>query len=82
MNLNYLTVRATHYYSNIQGPYRDEAKSIYENLRQNLIKNIMKQYRNSGYVWENYGDVHGDGKGSHPFSGWTSLVLLLMAEIY
>ena len=82
MNLNYLTVRATHYYSNIQGPYRDEAKSIYENLRQNLIQNIMKQYRKSGYVWENYGDVHGDGKGSHPFSGWTSLVLLLMAEIY
>ncbi|XP_076382778.1 mannosyl-oligosaccharide glucosidase [Megalopta genalis] len=82
MNMNYLTVRATHYYSNIDGPYQEKAKTIYLNLRQNLIQNIMKQYKKSGYIWENYGDVHGDGKGSHPFSGWTALIVLLMAEIY
>ncbi|CAK9795342.1 Mannosyl-oligosaccharide glucosidase GCS1 [Anthophora plagiata] len=82
MNLNYLTVRAMHYYSNIKGPYQNEAKKIYQNLRQNLIQNVIKQYKTSGYVWENYGDVHGEGKGSHPFTGWTSLILLLMAEIY
>ncbi|KOC71009.1 Mannosyl-oligosaccharide glucosidase [Habropoda laboriosa] len=82
MNLNYLTVRATHYYSNIKGPYQNKAKEIYGNLRKNLIQNVIKQYKTSGYVWENYGDVHGEGKGSHPFTGWTSLTLLLMAEIY
>ncbi|XP_031842800.1 mannosyl-oligosaccharide glucosidase isoform X2 [Nomia melanderi] len=82
MNLNYLTVRATHHYSNVEGPYREKAKSIYQSLRQNLIQNIIKQYKRSGYVWENYADVHGEGKGSHPFTGWTSLVVLLMAEIY
>ena len=82
MNLNYLTVRATHYYSTIDGPYQDEARKIYQSLRQNLIQNIIKQYKKSGYLWENYGDVYGEGKGSHPFTGWTSLVVLLMAEIY
>lgn len=82
MNLNYLTVRATHYYSTIDGPYQDEARKIYQSLRQNLVQNIIKQYKKSGYLWENYGDVHGEGKGSHPFTGWTSLVVLLMAEIY
>ncbi|CAK9824476.1 Mannosyl-oligosaccharide glucosidase GCS1 [Anthophora retusa] len=82
MNLNYLTVRAMYYYSNIKGPYQNEAKKIYQNLRQNLIQNVIRQYKTSGYVWENYGDVHGEGKGSHPFTGWTSLILMLMAEIY
>lgn len=82
MNLNYLTVRATYYYSNKEGPYKDEAKKIYQSLRQNLIQNVIQQYRKSGYLWENYGDAHGEGKGSHPFTGWTSLVVLLMAEIY
>lgn len=82
MNLNYLTVRATHYYSNIEGPYQDKARKIYQNLRKNLIQNVIKQYKKTGYIWENYGDVHGEAKGSHPFTGWTSLVLLLMAEIY
>ncbi|KZC05985.1 Mannosyl-oligosaccharide glucosidase [Dufourea novaeangliae] len=82
MCLNYLTVRATHHYSKVEGPYQEKAKNIYRNLKQNLIQNIIKQYKKSGYVWENYGDVHGEGKGSHPFTGWTSLVVLIMAEIY
>ncbi|XP_053998124.1 uncharacterized protein LOC128886897 [Hylaeus anthracinus] len=82
MNLNYLTVRATRYYSNIEGPYQDNAKTVYQNLRKNLIQNVIKQYKKSGYMWENYGDTLGEGKGSHPFTGWTSLVVLLMAEIY
>jgi len=82
INLNYLTVRAAHYYSNIDGPYHENARKIYEELRKNLIQNIIKQYRKTGYLWENYDNAEGQGKGSHPFSGWTSLVVLLMAEIY
>ncbi|RLU22685.1 hypothetical protein DMN91_004963 [Ooceraea biroi] len=82
INLNYLTVRAAHYYSNIDGPYRQNARKIYEELRKNLIQNIIKQYRKTGYLWENYDSAEGQGKGSHPFTGWTSLVVLLMAEIY
>lgn len=82
INMNYLTVRATYYYSQTKGPYQEIAKKIYKNLRQNLIENIMRQYNNTGYLWENYGNTDGEGKGSHPFTGWTSLVVLLMAEIY
>lgn len=82
INLNYLTVRAAHYYSNVEGPHRESAKKIYEELRKNLIQNIIKQYKKTGYLWENYDSSEGEGKGSHPFTGWTSLVVLLMAEIY
>ncbi|EFN77469.1 mannosyl-oligosaccharide glucosidase GCS1 isoform X2 [Harpegnathos saltator] len=82
INLNYLTARAAYYYSNVEGPYREDARKVYNELRQNLIQNIMKQYRETGYLWENYDNDRGAGKGSHPFTGWTSLVVLLMAEMY
>ncbi|XP_016840583.1 mannosyl-oligosaccharide glucosidase GCS1 [Nasonia vitripennis] len=82
MNLNYLTVAALHHYSKINGPYKAEAKRLYTELRKNLIKNVIHQYKTTGYIWENYGDTHGEGRGSHPFTGWTSLTVLLMAELY
>ncbi|XP_043273093.1 mannosyl-oligosaccharide glucosidase GCS1 [Venturia canescens] len=82
INLNYLTLRALNHYSAIEGPHQSKATKIYTQLRDNLIKNMIGQYRKTGYVWENYGDKHGEGKGSHPFSGWSSLIVLIMAEIY
>ncbi|XP_011638747.1 mannosyl-oligosaccharide glucosidase GCS1 [Pogonomyrmex barbatus] len=82
INMNYLTVRAAYHYSNVTGPYRENAKRIYQELRKNLIQNIIRQYRKTGYLWEHYDSTEGNGKGSHPFTGWTSLVVLLMAEIY
>lgn len=82
INLNYLTVRAAYHYSNVEGPYREDARKVYGELRRNLIQNIMKQYRKTGYIWEHYDSDQGAGKGSHPFTGWSSLVVLLMAEIY
>ena len=82
INMNYLTLRALHHYSHVKGPYQARAKKIYGDLRENLIKNMIAQYKKTGYVWENYGDVLGEGKGSHPFSGWSSLIVMIMAEIY
>jgi glycosyl hydrolase family 63 len=35
------------------------------------------------FIWESY-DVKqgGRGKGTHPFTGWSALVVLIMAEVY
>jgi mannosyl-oligosaccharide glucosidase len=36
-------------------------------------------------LWEQYGgrdEEEGKGQRSHPFSGWTSLVVNIMAELY
>lgn len=82
INMNYLTVRALHYYSNTPGPYQNRAKTLYQELRKNVVSNILNQYEKTGYVWENYDDKTGEGKGCHPFTGWTSLVVLMMSENY
>lgn len=82
MNINYLTLSSLHYYSKLEGPYQDQAKDLYTDLRTNLISNIFKEYKRTGYVWEHYNDKTGAGEGGHPFTGWTSLIVLIMAEMY
>ncbi|XP_014217057.1 mannosyl-oligosaccharide glucosidase GCS1-like [Copidosoma floridanum] len=82
INMNYLAVAALHHYSTVDGPYQAEAKEIYSELRKNLMDNVFEQYKRTGYIWENYGDEVGEGRGSHPFTGWSSLVVLIMAELY
>jgi mannosyl-oligosaccharide glucosidase len=80
--MNYLTLSALNHYANVEGQYQRLAKGIYTDLRNNLVKNIIKEYRRTGYIWEQYDDKTGNGKGSHPFTGWSALVVLMMAEEY
>lgn len=82
ININYLAVRALHYYRNTEGPYQKKAAALYDELRTNLINNVYRQYVETGYIWEQYNDLTGRGQGSHPFTGWSSLTLLMMAEQY
>ncbi|KAG0053545.1 Processing alpha glucosidase I [Gryganskiella cystojenkinii] len=78
INLNYLAVHSlkTHYLG--KGPHQAKAKKIYNELRDNLIQNIYNEYERSGFVWEQYNDKTGHGQRSHPFTGWTSMVVLMM----
>jgi len=81
INMNYLALAALRHYSTTAvGPNSAAAASLYEELRTNIINNIYVQYRSTGYVWEQYCDSTGLGKGSHPFTGWSALVVAIMAE--
>ncbi|KAI8927969.1 glycoside hydrolase [Entophlyctis helioformis] len=83
MNINYLTLQSLHKnYANKPGPHQEQAQRIYQTLRTNIVENVYQEYVNTGYVWEQYSPHDGQGKRSHPFTGWTSLVLLMMAEKY
>jgi mannosyl-oligosaccharide glucosidase len=82
ININFLAVRSLYYYANAEGPYRDKAEKIYQELRSNIIKNLMTQYFKTGYLWEQYNDETGEGSGCRPFNGWTALVVMLMGEQY
>ncbi|KAK3817760.1 MAG: glycoside hydrolase [Benniella sp.] len=78
INVNYLAVHALKTYYVDKGPYKNKAKQIYNELRDNLIKNIYSEYERTGFVWEQYNDETGSGQRSHPFTGWTSMVVLMM----
>ncbi|WZZ72080.1 hypothetical protein YC2023_083450 [Brassica napus] len=38
MNMNYMILSSLHHYSIVDGPYMDKARTIYEELRSNLIR--------------------------------------------
>jgi len=83
VQMNYLALSALYKtYIPQSGPYQQQARQIYDELRQNIIANVFKEYERTGYVWEQYDALTGEGKRSHPFTGWTSLVTLIMSEKY
>lgn len=83
IQMNYLVLRALYNtYAAADGPYQDRAKTIYTELRKNVVENVFKEYERTGYVWEQYDAITGEGRRSHPFTGWTSLVTLILADKY
>jgi len=82
VNLNYLCLAGLHHYANLDGPVRDRAAEVYSELRNNLVGNMLEQWRQTGYFWEQYNPDSGVGQRTHPFNGWSSLALLALAEVY
>ncbi|KAF9050729.1 glycoside hydrolase [Hymenopellis radicata] len=83
VQMNYLALKALHNtYAASPGPYQVRAREIYVELRKNIVDNVFKEYQRTGYVWEQYDALTGEGRRSHPFTGWTSLVTLILSEKY
>ena len=85
ININFLVVRALYNLKEDMGvdkSVRTQAQRIYTKLRNGIIDNVIKEYYRTGYVWEQYDDKTGQGKGCKPFTGWSALVVLMMGERY
>lgn len=82
ININFLAIRALHYYSKVPGPHQELAGEVYNKLRNGVVNNVMKEYYRTGYVWEQYNDKTGEGQGCKPFTGWSALTVLIMGETY
>ena len=81
ININYLVLDALRHYAHQESsPYSGKAKELFIDLRSNVIGNIVNQYKKSGFLWENYNDNNGSGTGSHPFTGWTALFVLIASS--
>lgn len=46
------------------------------------MTNIASNYERTGFLWEQYNPTTGHGQRSHPFTGWTALVVDIIAETY
>ena len=42
----------------------------------------VRVYNETGFLWEHYDDTDGHGKGTHPFTGWTALLVLVAGASY
>ena len=83
INLNYLILSGLHSLAEQEGTvYADQARQLYDGLRTNVVDTIVSSYLDTGYFWEQYHPEHGHGDRTHPFAGWTTLVVLIMAEQY
>jgi len=82
LNINYLVLSSLHKNYINEGPHSELAKEVYTKLRTNIMNNMLRVFKETHFIWEQYNPNNGNGQRSRPFTGWSSLVILIMAEIY
>ncbi|PZC73964.1 hypothetical protein B5X24_HaOG208490 [Helicoverpa armigera] len=80
--INYLALSSLKHYASIEGPHAARAAELNARLRDNIVRNILNEYKRAGYLFEQYSGEDGKGSGCKPFNGWTALVVLIMADEY
>jgi len=76
ININFLGLKALKRY----GVQSSAANSLYLELRQRLIQTLTSEWTRTRYVWEQYDAGTGRGRRNHPFTGWSSLIALIISE--
>ncbi len=82
ISVNYLALSALKFYATEDGPYQKRCALFYDKLRKNVVKNILKEHKRTGFFWEQYDDQNGNGMRGHPFTGWTATVVNMVFEHY
>ncbi len=63
----------------MSGPNQEQAREMYSKLRKNLVENVFREWKNTGFAWEQYNPETGKGQRTQHFTGWTSLVVNVMS---
>ncbi|OQR93277.1 mannosyl-oligosaccharide glucosidase [Thraustotheca clavata] len=84
INMNYLALDSFQYYASHASSeqVRKAYRSTYNTLRQTIVKTISDEYKSTGYFHEQYNDDTGKGQRCHPFTGWTALIVNILAESF
>lgn len=52
---------------------------MYQRLRRNVVETIYNSWEETGFAWEQYNPETGKGQRTQHFTGWTSLVVKILA---
>ncbi|KAK1912123.1 hypothetical protein P3342_009722 [Pyrenophora teres f. teres] len=79
MPINYLAVSQLLNLAQTPGKYQTRATKMYTALRKNLVETVYESWKETGFAWEQYNPETGKGQRTQHFTGWTSLVVKIMA---
>ncbi|KAI1375238.1 glycoside hydrolase family 63 protein [Hypoxylon crocopeplum] len=79
INMNYLAIVQLRNYALNPGPYSHKAADLYVKLRKNVVETVYQSWEKTGFAWEQYNPETGNGQRTQHFTGWTSLVVKVMA---
>lgn len=79
ININFLLLQNLLILAQTPGPEQARAKEIYTELRVNVVNTVFESWKDSGYLWEQYDPAGGHGQRTQHFTGWTALVVQIMA---
>lgn len=75
MPINYMILRAF-------ALYYTKDVNTYSIIKDSIIDCVFRNWYNTGHLYETYESISGEGKRGKYFTGWTSLVLLMINDIY
>lgn len=61
------------------GPLQKRTATMYGALRKNLVETVYRSWLDTGFAWEQYNPETGAGQRTQHFTGWTSLIVNIMA---
>lgn len=80
INFNYLVLRSLlKLVQDPETPLRERATTIYTELRKNVVSTVFRSWRETGFAWEQYNPDTGAGQRTQHFTGWTALIVRIMA---
>ncbi|KAL7922393.1 glycoside hydrolase family 63 protein [Trichoderma austrokoningii] len=79
MPINYMALTQLYKIGTQEGPFQRQARGLYNKLRTNLVDTVYKSWEETGFAWEQYNPETGAGQRTQHFTGWTSLVVKIMA---
>ncbi|KAK4114488.1 glycoside hydrolase family 63 protein [Canariomyces notabilis] len=79
ININYLAIVQLHNIATQDGPHKETARDLYSRLRRNIVDTVYNSWEETGFAWEQYNPETGKGQRTQHFTGWTSLVVKIMA---
>lgn len=79
ININYMILQKLLELAQSSSQSQKRAHEMYTQLRLNLVNTVFKSWKETGFAWEQYNPDTGKGQRTQHFTGWTSLIVKIMA---